>query len=355
MLVLEDLHWSDYSTLDLLALLARRQEPARLLLLGTYRPAEATLGSHPLHTVKQELQGHGLCAELPLTFLTETAVEAYLAARFPDTPLPPELSRFVHRRTDGNPLFMVNVVDDWLTRDWLVEANGRWTLQVGLNTLSAGVPENLRQLINQQVDRLSPQEQRLLEAGSVAGVEFSAAAVAAALEAEAPQVDEQCGTLVQRRQLLQERGEHVWPDGTVAGCYSFAHALYQEVVYNRLTAGQRVHLHRRIGERQEKGYGPQAGDIAAELAMHFERGRDYWRAIVYLQQAADNALQRYANAEGIAQLTTALQLLKTLPATSERHLPGSYGLEPVAPGLCGAGAAKGPCSPHPGAGAVASL
>ena len=133
-----------------------------------------------------------------------------------------------------------------------------------------------------------------------------------------PQVDEWCGVLVQRLQLLQERGENVWPDGTVAGCYGFAHALYQEVIYNRLTAGQRVHLHRRIGECQEKAYGPQTGDIAAELAMHFERGRDYWRAIVYLQQGADNALQRYANAEGIEQLTTALQLLKTLPATPER-------------------------------------
>ena len=78
--------------------------------------------------------------------------------------------------------------------------------------------------------------------------------------------------LTRRGQLLRASGEQVWPDGTVAGCYSFIHALYQEVVYQRVPAAQRVYLHRRIGARAEAGYGTQAGDIAAELAMHFERG-----------------------------------------------------------------------------------
>src|SRR4029453_7470185 len=105
-LVLEDLHWSDPSTLDLLTVLARRRESGRLLLIGTYRPPEVLRRAHPLRLVHQELQGHGHCVELPLTLLPEDPVATYLASRFPGLPRVDQLSRLVHQRTEGNPLFM---------------------------------------------------------------------------------------------------------------------------------------------------------------------------------------------------------------------------------------------------------
>jgi predicted ATPase len=317
-LVLEDLHWSDYSTLDMLAMLARRREPARFLLLGTYRPEDMLRQGHPLQTVQHELHIHGHCRTLPLTFLTEAAIATYLIRRFPGLPCAEQLARFVHQRTDGNPLFMVNVVESWLAQGALEERDGQWGLRAPVETLQAGVPESLRQMIEQQLDRLTPKEQMVVEAGSVAGMEFSAAAVAASVDQELVQVEACCAILARRGQLLQAHGERVWPDGTAAGCYRFIHALYQEVVYQRLPAAQRVHLHRCIGERAEEGYGAQACDIAAELAMHFERGRDYHRAVAYLQQAADTAVRRYANAEAAQHLSRGLTLLETLPATAER-------------------------------------
>ena len=115
-LVLEDLHWSDYATLDLVAWLARRQEPARLLLLGTYRPVEVMTRGHPLRDVQQALQMHGHCAELPLAFLSEAAVAEYLTRRLPGYQEPAALARIIHQRTDGNPLFMVHVVEELLTQ-----------------------------------------------------------------------------------------------------------------------------------------------------------------------------------------------------------------------------------------------
>ena len=317
-LVLEDLHWSDYSTLDLIATLARRQEPARLLLLGTYRPADAAMRDHPLHLVQQELRMHTLCTELPLTFLPETAIVAYLAARFPGAQLPHELAHVVHQRTEGNPLFMVNMVAYWAAQGWLIEEEAGWVLAVGLPELQAGMPASLRQMIEMQLDRLSPEEQRVLEVGSVAGVEFSAAAVASGLEDDVMRIDEECAALVRRSGLLRSRGEQAWPDGTVTGRYSFVHALYQEVLYSRLTAARRVYLHRQIGMRLEAGYLTQTGDIAAELARHFDQGRDVQRAITYLRLAAGNALRRYANREAIDVLTKGLALLNTLPETPER-------------------------------------
>jgi predicted ATPase len=123
-LAFEDLHWCDPSTLDLIALLARRREPARLLLIGTYRPADAKTSCHPLHAVTQELCSRGRAEELALKFLDEGAVGAYLAAHFPNAALPAGLVRLLHERTDGNPLFMENVVASWIDQGLLVEMAG---------------------------------------------------------------------------------------------------------------------------------------------------------------------------------------------------------------------------------------
>jgi predicted ATPase len=135
---------------------------------------------------------------------------------------------------------------------------------------------------------------------------------------EVVQVEEWCADLARRRQWLQADGEQSWPDGTVAGGYRFTHALYQEVAYTRLTAARLAQLHRRIGECKEAGYGVQARQMAAELAVHFARGRDAWRAVHYLHYAGENALRRNAYQEVITHLTTGLEVLATLPETPRR-------------------------------------
>ena len=317
-LVLEDLHWSDPSTLDLIAVLARRREPARLLLVGTYRPPEVLRRTHPLHTIKQELQLHEQCVELPLTLLTEDAVATYLASRLPGLPRVDPLVCLVHQRTEGNPLFMVTLLESWLTQKVLIEQDGAWALPAGVEAMHTRVPDSLRHMIDMQLDGHSAEEQQVLEAASVAGVEFSAAAVAAGLAREAEHVDDWCTSLARRGQFLLANEELVWPDGTVAGCYSFAHALYQQVLYQRVSAAQRVRLHQRIGARLEAGYGAQAGDMATELAMHFARGRDTQRAVQYLRQAGQRSMERFAYVEAVAHLTKGLELLQTLPVTPER-------------------------------------
>jgi predicted ATPase len=123
-LILEDLQWADYSTVELLAALARRREAARLLVLATYRPVDVLVGQHPLHRVKQELQLHGQCQELALALLQQTAVDDYLAERFANgvgsAPSLPGLASLIHRWTEGNPLFMVTLVDELVKQGILV-------------------------------------------------------------------------------------------------------------------------------------------------------------------------------------------------------------------------------------------
>jgi predicted ATPase/DNA-binding winged helix-turn-helix (wHTH) protein len=316
-LVLEDLHWSDHATLDLIAWLARRREPARLLLVGTYRPVDVIVREHPLQAVHRDLMLHGQCADLCLEGLAEAAVMAYLVARIPSSTVAITLAPVLYRRTDGHPLFMVQTVESWLQQGLVAQVDGSWVMTAASEAVEAGVAESLRQMIEAQLDGCSPEEQRLLAAASVEGAEFSAAAVAAGIQAGVAEVEERCATLARRGQFVQARGVEEWPDGTVAGRYGFRHALYQQVVYDRLQPGLRFQLHRRLGEREEGAYGVRAAELAAKLAMHFDHGRDYGRSAPYRRQAAENALRRYAYHEALGHLTRGLEVLQTLPATRE--------------------------------------
>lgn len=316
-LLLEDLHWSDPSTLDLVAAVARRREPARLLLIGTYRPVDVIVRGHPLRAVTQQLVLHGACDELPLELLGETDVGRYLTGRLGDE-IGTRLAPVVHRRTDGLPLFMVNVVDALIRQGLLVEAASRWELKVAETKVETAVPESLRQMIEQQLAWLRPDEQWLLEAASVSGMAFSAASLAAAVDDAVEAVEGRCEELARREQFLRASGVEEWPDGTVAARYRFLHVLYQQVLYERLPAARRASLHHRIGEREEAGYRAHPGERAVALALHFERSRDAVRAVRYRHQAAEHALRRCAYPEALEHLNRGRELLEAVPHESER-------------------------------------
>jgi DNA-binding winged helix-turn-helix (wHTH) protein/predicted ATPase len=319
-LVLEDLHWSDPSTLDLLSLVARRTELARLLIIGTYRPLDVIVREHPLKTVKAELQLHQHCQELALEPLSEAQVAEYLAVRLlvgTRRTVPFQLARFIHQRTEGNPLFLVAMVDDLMVRGMILQTDTSWELQEEAMTIESRSPDSIRHLVALQSGRLSPAEQQTLEAASVAGMEFSAASVSAALAIDTAVIERWCEHLAERQHFLRRVGIEEWPDGTLAARYSFLHALYQQIWHERVSPTQLQHYHFRIGERKERAYGERAKEIATELAVHFEQGRDYGRAVHYLQQAGQNAIQCSAYQEATSNLTKGLGMLKTLPATLE--------------------------------------
>jgi DNA-binding winged helix-turn-helix (wHTH) protein/predicted ATPase len=315
-LVLEDLHWSDYSTVDLVSFIARHQSPARLMIIGTYRPDDVLRREHPLLAAKQELLLHGQCEELPLTSLSREEVGEYLSQQFPGSRLADRLGAVVHQRTEGNPLFLVSVVHDFVEQGVIVRRNEQWELigDIGKSI----VPLGLRQFIERQFARVKPEERAVLEAASVAGMEFSVAAIAAALGGEALEIETVCETLARRGQFVQANGVSVWPDGTAAGRYRFSHALYQEALYERVSAGWRIRLHRQVGECVEAAYGNRVREVATELAVHFERGQDIQRAVQYLGQAGENAMRQNAHVEAINLLNHAIELLQTLPDTPER-------------------------------------
>jgi predicted ATPase len=319
LLVLEDVHWSDYATLDLLALLARRREAARVFVIATYRPYETNGSTHPLKLLKHELVAHGRGEELSLDFLSHAEISEYLALRFPQSEFASALAHVIHQRSEGNPLFMVNMTEYLIGHGVLRQEEGQWNLQEEPHHIAMGVPTNLQEMIEAQIDRLNQEQQHLLEAASVAGRQFSAAVLAVGLTQDVVTVEDHCTQLVRHTHFLQPCGESTWPNGTFSTQYRFVHSFYQQVLYDRIPSGRRAALHHRIGQQLELAYGPQVNHVATELAMHFERGRDYSRALRYRRTAAEQALRQYAYREALSHLTVALELLKTEPATAERE------------------------------------
>lgn len=309
-LVLEDLHWSDYSTLDLVSALARRrgQGSARLLIVGTYRPHDAS-AADALKSVTYDLLARQLCTEMRLSYLDERAVGEFLRARLPSIDGNGELYRALYQRTLGHPLFLVSLVDDLIEQGVLRDGPGNAAVDV-----EAVVPRTARAMIESQFERLNAEEQDVLQAAAVVGVEFGGAAAAGAMEnADVVACEEICEALSRRGRFLESCGVVEWPDGTVASRYRFAHELYHNVVYSHIPAARCAKMHRSAGLRLEQAWRDRSDEIAAELAMHFERGREWPRAVRYLQSAADHATAQYAHREATDYLRRALDLLERLP------------------------------------------
>ncbi|MGH8569302.1 MAG: hypothetical protein ACREXU_15160, partial [Gammaproteobacteria bacterium] len=228
----------------------------------------------------------------------------YLAARFgPSEPQAAGLwGRFIHGRTDGNPLFMVAMVDDLMSRGVIGPAALEEPWPAPSADVAGGLPESLRELIHHQLDRLSQEERQVLEAASVAGMEFSAAWVATALDTDVVELEGCCEALARRHLFLRSAQGPTGPERRLTERYHFLHAFYQQVLSEGLPAWRRQQLHRRVAASRETAFGSRSADITAELAV----------------QAAQNALRRSAGREASDLLVWALERLQTLPETPER-------------------------------------
>jgi predicted ATPase len=181
---------------------------------------------------------------------------------------------------------------------------------VPIAEIEIGIPDSLLQMIERQLELLSEREQEMLLIASVAGLEFSTRTLAGAGGGNAAELGVLCHALVRRRQFLRPAATIQLHDDSLLERYGFIHGLYQHALYRRVPEARRALLHRALGEFQESAYSRHLDEIAAELAMHFEEGRDYAKAIQYRRLSAGNAVRRYANREAIEHLDRALKLLE---------------------------------------------
>src|ERR1700678_3296897 len=285
-LVLEDLHWADLSTLDLISVLARRRSAAKLFLLSSYRPADVNTGHHPLKRLKQDLDTHKLCTETALRPLDKAAVSEYLARELQQASLPHGLPSFVHQHSEGNPLFMTAMLEHLIAQGFIRQEAGCWQLQSELAEIEMGVPTVLSEMIEMQIEGLDAEDQRLLEAASLMGVIFPAWAAAAALDGDLEEIEEQYEKLTRRLHFLHPAGHDELPDGTRSAFYVFAHGLYREVLRARQSPARRAQRHLRVAEKLEKLFAGREMDVSSELALEFEAAAERARAAQALRTAA---------------------------------------------------------------------
>ncbi len=317
-LFLEDLHWADVSTVDLLAHLADRFDRMRMLILATYRPEELRLAKHPFLQVRSDLQARGTCREIALPFLSQQDVEHYMSLEFPEHRFPAELPAVIHAKTEGSPLFVVDLLRYLRDKDVIANQDGVWCLAQSVPEIERELPQSVRGMIERKIDRLSDSDRRLMMAASVQGYEFHAVVLAEVLQQDPIDVEDRLEELERLHSLIEIVGEEEFPDKIFTVRYRFVHVLYQNVLHGSLSPTRRVSWSRAVAETLIRYFGEQSTSVASELAVLFESAREPAKAAEHYAMAARNALKVFAFREAIALVHRGLALLESLPDDEAR-------------------------------------
>lgn len=316
-LAFEDLHWADPASVDLLAYLAPRLADLPVLVVATFRPADVEIGRHPLRGLLGTLaQGNLPWSEIEPAPFGRAEAEACLRREL-GAGVPAQLVDFVLRRTEGNPLFLLAMVHHLVSSGAVERAGGELRLVRSLPSIERIVPEGIAAVIRQKVERLEEGDRRLLEAASVEGEAFSAAVAARLVDAEEADVEDRLRRLAARHRLVEPAGETEYPDGSSAQRFRFTHSLYQHAFYDELAPKRRELWHRRAAEELERLHAPRPAGVLAQLAVHWEKGREFRRAIEKSLAAADVAAWRNPK-DARPFLDKALALAARLPEEEAR-------------------------------------
>ncbi len=313
LLVTEDLHWSDRATIQLIDYIARRRGSARLMWLASFRLAEVVALDHPLNPLRHELRLHDLCEEIVLDPFSESEVADYVAGRSPAIANDEAFVRALHERTDGMPLFVASMISEMNAR--AAQGRGRVAPE---QLAKIAVPENLAAIIEHYIGKLENEQRKVLSAAAVCGVQFRVNTIAAALEQDATWVGDIFDELAREQLWLVAPSADERSDDAELP-YSFRHALFRQVLYERTSSSARAQLHRKMGAALERERATRVLITAAELATHFERGGDAMTAVRYYAEAADAALARFSPEECIRIVERASPLLEQAPDGPERN------------------------------------
>ena len=330
-LCVDDVHWADPSTTDLLGYLARRIEDKSILLLVTARPSDLAQARHPFLSLKLDLVAHGMAREIQPGYLDESAIARYLLLQFPDHDFPRGFASVIHQRTEGHPLFVADLLRDLRRRQVLRQQDGRWIVAEDLASVEREIPESVRSLVQRKMDALDETDRRLLVTASVQGIDFDTAILSAALERTEEDVEDRLERLEREHALVRFVDEWEAPDRQLALRYRFAHHLYHNAFDQSLRATRRAALSRTIANLLIARIGDRPCDGAADIALLLESAREPLRAAEYWNHAAQGAARLYAHEETARLALRGLALLeKESPSpqrvAAELDLQMTYGL-----------------------------
>jgi tetratricopeptide (TPR) repeat protein len=303
---LDDLHWADVSTIDMLSYVGARCRSMALLLIGAYRPSDLLLARHSFLEVRRELQGRGLCREIAVGLLREEDIATFVDREFPDHEFPPSFPAVVHARTEGHPLFMTDLLGDLSARAVVARRDERWVLTQSVPEIQRDLPQSTRGMIERKIARLEDTDRRLLHAAAVQGQEFDSATVARAAAMSIDEAEERLEALSGVHHLVHPVEDRELPNGTLTQRYRFAHVLYQNALFGALRRRELVRLSEAVAAALVEAYGEETGEIASSLAHLFEVARWHEEACDYFLLAAQHAAELYANQEAVLLARRAL-------------------------------------------------
>ena len=321
-LLIDDLQWADAGSINLLFHLGRELTGSGILIVGAYRPEEVALGRrgerHPLDAVLNEFRRAFGDTTVDLD---QTERWHFLEALLDSerNRLGPEFRSMLYRQTRGHPLFTIELLRGLQDRGDLVQdGEGRWVQGVTLDW--ERLPARVEAVVEERVSRLDQPLRTALRVASVEGEVFTAEVVARVLGVDDREILRSMSVELDRGHRLIRADSVQRTDGQLLSCYRFRHILFQKYLYGKLDEVERVHWHEQVGVALERLHGGtgRSTPIAVQLALHFERAGNTEKAIHYLQQAGEQAVQMSAYPEGIAHLTRALKLLETLPGSHDR-------------------------------------
>lgn len=266
-LVFEDLHWSDYQTVDMLAALARHRSHSQLMIVVTYRPEDAEVMQHPLRRLNCDLSVQKLCHDIALEPLNEMAIAEYLNAGISDAD-GRGFVRLIRERSGGNPLFMVATLDD-LVEQGIAQSTPEGWKRLSPTAVRLEVPLTLRQAIEHRIQRLAHDQQRALEAASVAGMTFDATTVASAVGVTQEAFEDTCEALCQQQSFIRREPFTVLGADAFARTYGFRHTIYRQTFFERQGLLRTAQSHLRIAKALEARHTLETrGGVAAGQRMH---------------------------------------------------------------------------------------
>jgi predicted ATPase len=319
-LFLDDLHWADVSTVDLLLDLTSRLDGARILILGTFRPHEGRKSQNVLQQARLQLRRRGSYREIDLNFLGERDCQEYLALEFPGCEFPAEFGALVRRKTAGNPLFLVELVRFLKDKGFITRQGQEGGLRLArpIRDLETEAPESVRAMIQAKLDQLSDDERRLLLAASVQGMDFDSAVVARTLGQDAVEVEEGLDAAQNLRGIVNSVGESELPDGTLAVRYRFVQEPEYEAMYASLKPARRASMSAAAGEAMAMFHRKQIRPAAGQIALLFETARKFGQAAEYFRLASQHAAHLGASHEAIVLAKKGLALLDREPESADR-------------------------------------
>jgi DNA-binding winged helix-turn-helix (wHTH) protein len=328
---IEDLHWADPATIDVLLSLGQRRDPAKLMVLATMRPPESVSAAGSLRRAHADLVGHGRANEMRLQPLGRADVTRYLEARF-GREVASHSTDVLARSTNGHPLFLVTAADDLVRKGHFSEELDGWHVTGTSGALEAAIPASFAGAVTHELNELAQDERRAIEAASVVGVDFSLWIVAHAAKVDELVLEPILEILARRQSFIVREGVVELANGLFSPLYRFKHGLYQEIVLEHIGSTLRAQTHANAGVAMERLFAGREREIAADLASHFHGAGDHARAARYLRLAADNALRRHAAREAAALLHGAV--------THASHLSSDERAELELPLLLELGAAQ---------------